>query len=217
MQFRTSNYKITMGILGEKFVSKVLESIYRKEKGFYVEHQNWAKNYNYGNGLDVQVREHGKPKIDVEVKNWKLFNKPYGMDVVKTEILERFENSKAQLKLLVITFVCLLSKKAFQLLEQYNIKIIEIGNLITRITFRSTFNNFKHYLKQKLAKFFDSCSNSSSYLVSSSSLSFNSNLLLSNNSMKHDTNIEKSNNNSISEAIKKITSIDNVWRKALNT
>lgn len=90
----------------------------------------------------------------IEVKNWRKFDRPYGTEIVKTEILDRFKNFAGGLKVLIISFLCLFTKEALRLLEKHNIHVIEIGKLVGKKDFpRKGKNNKTFYsLKSKLLK-----------------------------------------------------------------
>ena len=201
---------IQLGINGERFVVSAFERIIGKrrlEKGWYqIKHQDWENNYNYGTGLDIEILENNKPLIDGEVKNLKNQSRPYGTDFALKQVIPRFEGSQAPIKLLFITFLCLLTTKAKQLIKQAGIRIIEIGSWIVKATWRQALKQFmlshyhelKSYLKLKSLKNGTSKTrhNSSSSLVTSSSIS-NCNYCYYNsttNSLKinktHDTNIK---------------------------
>jgi len=68
--------------------------------------------------------------------------------------INRFKNYAGGLKILIISFLCLLTRKALELLEVHNIHIIEIGKLVGRKDFpRKGKNNEVFYqLKSKLQK-----------------------------------------------------------------
>jgi hypothetical protein len=109
------------------------------------------KHYNFGVGLDVKVLDQNKHAlVDVEVKNWKHFDRPYGSCVAKSEILDRFAQSTARIKLLIISYRSLLTQDALTLIRSHDIQIVELGNLVTKSTFSqlfaSTLKQLKHVL-----------------------------------------------------------------------
>ena len=147
------NDKVGLGVIGEKFCSSVAKSIFKVEEGYRVKHVDWD-NYSYGHGLDLRVFKRNKQVMAVEVKNWREMNRPYGTETVRTEITDRFKNYAGGLKVLIISFLYLLTKKALELLEAHNIHVIEIGKLVGRKDFpRKGKNNEVFYrLKNKLRK-----------------------------------------------------------------
>ena len=81
-------------------------------------------------------------------------NRPYGTETARTEIIDRFKNYAGGLKVLIISFLCLLTKKALELLETHNIHIIEIEKLVGRKDFplKGKNNEVFYQLKNKLQK-----------------------------------------------------------------
>jgi len=148
-----SNDKIGLGIIGEKFINSVAKSVFRAKERYRVKHVDWH-NYSYGHGLDLRVFEGNKQVLAVEVKNWREMNRPYGTGIVETEIVDRFKNYAGGLKLQIISFLCLLTRKALRLLEAHNIQIIEIGELIGREDFprKGKDNKVFYQLKSKLQR-----------------------------------------------------------------
>jgi len=147
------NNKIGLGIIGEKFTNSVAKSIFRAKDGYRVNHVDWD-NYSYGHGLDLRVFKQNKQVIAVEVKNWRQMNRPYGAVYAEEQILDRFKNYAGGIKVLIISFLCLLTKKALELLEAHDIHVIEIGKLVGKNDFpRKGKNNKTFYsLKSKLSK-----------------------------------------------------------------
>ena len=148
-----SNNKVGLGIIGEKFTNSVAKSIFKVKEGFRVIHVDWD-NYSYGHGLDLRVFQRNKQVMAIEVKNWREMNRPYETQTARTEIIDRFKNYAGGLKVLIISFLCLLTKKAIELLEAHNIHVLEIGKLVGRKDFpRKGKNNEVFYqLKSKLQK-----------------------------------------------------------------
>ena len=185
----SGSYKIGLGILGEMLANAVLSTLYPKCKGYIVQHQNWRKNYVMGEGLDLQDKDsHKRSLVDVEVKNWKKQPRTYGIQTAKDEILSRFSNSTAKLKLLIITYLSLLSKDAIQLIRSCGIQIIELGDLVTKQTFRQLFQNGIKRLKSIL--FGERALSTQHKLVEYLSNNNNANSINTNTTEIHDTNIE---------------------------
>jgi len=124
-----ANSKIGLGVIGEKFTNSVAKSIFKVKDGYRVKHVDWG-NYSYGHGLDLRVFKRNKQVMAIEVKNWREMNHPYGTETAETEIIDRFQNYAGGIKVLIISLLCLLTKKALELLEAHNIHVIEIGKLI---------------------------------------------------------------------------------------
>jgi len=126
--------KIALGIILEKWVFAVLKSLFKAREGFRVLHVNWQR-YNYGHGQDLRVFQRNRQILAIECKNWRMLNRPYGTDICETEIIDRFKNHAGGIKLLIITFADLLTKKARNLLKQHNVHIIETCKLIGKRDF----------------------------------------------------------------------------------
>lgn len=123
-----------LGIIGEKFVNSIFEALIGKtrlrKQWYSIIHQDWSQNYNYGNGVDVKILKQGKKFIGAEVKNWKQQPRTYGEETAREEIISRFVNCTAPIKLLFISFAWLLSQKARELILNSGIEIIEIGSFL---------------------------------------------------------------------------------------
>ena len=147
------NNKVGLGVIGEKFSDSVAKSIFKVEDGYRVKHVDWD-NYSYGHGLDLRVFKRNKQVLAIEVKNWREMNRPYGTETARTEIIDRFRNYAGGLKVLIISFLCLLTKKALELLEAHNIHVIEIGKLVGRKDFprKGKDNEVFYRLKSRLHK-----------------------------------------------------------------
>lgn len=129
------NSSLQKGKVGEQFIVDRLQNIIGKKrlarKWYHIRHHDWGRNYNYGTGTDVTVYDDkGEPILDIEVKNWKQQPRTYGVEFTQSEILTRFLNSMAKIKLLIISFKELLTDKATDLIRSNGIKILEIGNFI---------------------------------------------------------------------------------------
>lgn len=153
------NGRIGLGIIGEKFNCSVVKSIFKVEEGYRVRHVDWD-NYSYGNGLDLRVFKRNKQVMAIEVKNWREMGRPYGPVYAEEQILDRFKNYAGGLKVLIISLLCLLTKRAIELLEAHNIHIIEIGKLIDSKDFprrksktrKGRYSKAFHSVRSKLLK-----------------------------------------------------------------
>jgi len=123
------NFKDLLGVNGENHVVNVLKAIVTKHR-FSVSHIDWFGSYNHGDGSDFKIID-GEFNIVVEgeVKNWQQQNRPYGTDIIKEEVLTRYE-TQAPVKLLIITFLSLLTQKALELLREHGITVIEVNGLM---------------------------------------------------------------------------------------
>jgi len=122
-----------LGINGESFAVHVLKAIIGKNP-LTVLHQDWFSHYNYGEGSDFKIADSEfNVLVEGEVKNWKHQNRPYGTEIAKEEILPRY-TTQAPIKLLIITYLSLLTQKALELLRQHNITVIEVSGLIVKAT-----------------------------------------------------------------------------------
>lgn len=152
-RFHSPNRKITLGINGERFTVDVFERLIGKtrlKKGWYkINHHRWDSHYNYGTGVDVQIEKDDKPFVDVEVKNWKNQPRTYGVETARSEIINRFIWSNAPIKICFISFLSLLSQKAQQLIRNWGIYLIPIGNWIVKATWKTALKHFmsNHYYR----------------------------------------------------------------------
>jgi len=148
-----SNNKIGLGVILEKWAYAVLKSIFKASESFRIKHINW-NNYSYGHGLDLKVFKGSSQILGIECKNWRDFDRPYGTNIAVHEIIDRFANFAGGIKVLVITFLSLLTKEALRLLQTHKIHVIEIGKLIGKLDFPRKGRNSKvfYQLKGKLAK-----------------------------------------------------------------
>jgi len=90
--------KIGLGLIAEKALVTILKSIFRDS---FIQYNDF-KNYNngIGKGTDIKI-DH---TFDIEVKNWRLYNKPYGHDIIQKEIVDRFQHSACRHKIVFISF-----------------------------------------------------------------------------------------------------------------
>lgn len=144
---KTDSSKIGLGKIGEIVIDGVTRSLFKVRDGFRVKHIDWD-NYTYGSGLDVRVFERNKQILAIEVKNWNWQDRPYGLDIVRREIIDRFKNFSGGIKVLIITFLCLLTSEGIELIKSRGIEIIEVGTLITTEIFKSS---IFYQIKAKLA------------------------------------------------------------------
>lgn len=145
--------KIGLGVILEKWAYAVLKSIFKNNNGFRIKHVNWDR-YNYGFGLDLRVFKRSSQILGIECKNWRDFDRPYGTDIAIHEIIDRFTNFAGGIKVLVITFISLLTKEAIRLLKANSIHILETNKLIGSKDFPHKGRNSKAFysLKNKLSK-----------------------------------------------------------------
>lgn len=136
--------KIGLGIIGEKFVYAVLASIFKAKEDFRVKHVDW-NNYSYGHGQDLRVFKRNRQVLGIECKNWRKLNRPYGTDIAEKEVIDRFANFAGGFKILVISFLYLLTRKARRFLKAHNIYAIEIGKLIGKNDFPRKGKNNKAF------------------------------------------------------------------------
>lgn len=141
--------KIALGIIGEMVAFALLSGLFKTKEGFKVKHIDW-KRYNCGFRVDLRVFKKCKSVMDIEVKNWRLFSKPYGTEIAISEIIDRFKKSCALFKILFITYKTLLTREALGLLDLHKIHVFEIGKLMGKKDFK---NKFFYETKQRLAQF----------------------------------------------------------------
>jgi len=125
-----------LGIIFEKFVYAVLCGLFPKKLGFRLTHVDW-NNYTsaQGKGVDIKLFLRNKLIAVFEIKNWRELGRPYGTETATEQILARFKNCGTNLKILVISFKSLLTKRALALLEVSNVHILETNKLIGKNDF----------------------------------------------------------------------------------
>jgi hypothetical protein len=121
------------GKTGERVISSAVATQYKAKDGFTVRHNNFNSEYEFScsSGLDVKLFEGCRELASFEVKNWQKQPKPYGTETTKEQILSRFDHCGGGIKILIITFMSLLTKEGIRLIEQAGILIFEIGELLT--------------------------------------------------------------------------------------
>lgn len=129
--------KIGLGKIGEQVLYSLFHSIF--DRDHYRIKSNDYKNYNngIGHGTDFKIWLGSCLLFDIEVKNWKLFSKPYGHDIIESEIIQRFRTSTAKYRILVISFIGLLSKSGLNLLKRNNIHVFSLDTLLGHKIFKS--------------------------------------------------------------------------------
>ena len=142
------DYRLALGLIGEKVVVAVNSILFPKKKGYLIQHSNWLE-YNYSTGTDIKVFDcEGRFLLDVECKNWRFFVRPYGEAIIESEIFDRFETSSARIKVLVISYLSLIPKYLVPKFKQLGITIIETSQLTTKATFYKVFNKLIQPLLQ---------------------------------------------------------------------
>jgi len=132
--------KVALGKIGEQVVYGALKIAFRNK--YRIAHVNWHRyNTEIGHGVDLKLidRKGYKIKAVFEVKNWKILNRPYGTEIAVKEIISRFQGYTKTIKILVITSLKLLTKKAIELIYAHGIRIVEVGKLLGRKDFKSRF------------------------------------------------------------------------------
>ena len=210
------NYKLGLGIIGEMFSNAVVKSVFKTKKGFRVKHVNW-NNYTHGSGLDLRVFRQNKLFLGIEVKNWRYFDRPYGLEFAISEIIDRFKEFTGDFKILIISFKSLLTKKAILLLNNHHIHILEVGKLMNKNDFprKGKTNTVYFSLTNKLLRLYQKLKHESregfgvgcldidynkqdtlidDYLDTTKSTNHynkNNNILTKQSTIKHDTNVNK--------------------------
>jgi len=117
------------GVNGESHVINVLKAVIGRHR-LNVLHVDWFNHYNHGDGADFKIVDtEFNVLVEGEVKNWQQQGRPYGTEIIESEVLTRF-TTEAPIKLLIITFLSLLTHKALELLKQHGITVIEVGGLM---------------------------------------------------------------------------------------
>ena len=216
------NGRIGLGIIGEKFNNSVAKSIFKVKEGYRVRHVDWD-NYSYGHGLDLRVFKRNKQVMAIEVKNWRKMNRPYGTDIARTEIIDRFKNCAGGIKVLIISFLCLLTKQALTLLEKHNIHIIETRKLIGKNDFPKKGRNNKVFysLKSKLSKLWCDlkqartkvCGCVNSKQVRLDKIDINDNTTNTKPNKQHDSDCEKLASNYAMNLVRRAIKLEELKRK----
>jgi hypothetical protein len=120
------------GKTSEKIVVDALKTKFKKRDGYMIKHNPFNSQYRYAcaKGIDIPVYFEETQIAEIEVKGLADQPKPYGTDYVYRHILPRFSKTNC-VKILVITYEHLLTKKAKDILEQHGIIIFEIGYRLT--------------------------------------------------------------------------------------
>ena len=144
-----------LGISLEKFLFAVIKCFFPKKKGYEYWHVDWRKYTKYqGKSIDLQLFFKDLLLIDFECKNWRFQQKfYYGIKDAQEQIIARFKDSIAKLKMLVISFLGQLSRPAQRLLEEHNIIVIETDKLVGRKDYRtSLFKELGHKIKDLVSR-----------------------------------------------------------------
>lgn len=128
--------KIGLGKINEIVLNSIFHSIFDSN---YRIKSNDFKNYNngIGHGTDFKIWLGSLLLFEIEAKNWRDIGKPYGKEIVETEIIDRFHNSTAKHKILVISYDSLISKLGIDLLKRHNITVFSVDRLIGKKVFKS--------------------------------------------------------------------------------
>ncbi len=147
--------KIGLGIIGEKFSNAVVKSAFKLKNGYIIRHVDWD-NYSHGSGLDLRVFRKNKLILGIEVKNWRKYDRTYGVETALDEIIDRFKTFTGEHKILIISLKSVLSKNAILLLKRHNIHILEVGKLMGRKLFprRGKTSTAYFSLKNRLLKLY---------------------------------------------------------------
>jgi hypothetical protein len=135
------NNNIDIAILHERFDFQVLKTLFSAKNGYEIIHNNWdKKHYSYGSGVDIRILkrdENGrlKPDTAIESKGWNDYkDRNYGVDTAEDEILDRFRDvMNFPIKICIITYSKLLTRKAQDFLTSHNIYLVEIGSFVSNI------------------------------------------------------------------------------------
>jgi len=111
----TSHKNEYWGKVGEKITARAVKTLYKKKNGWIVKCNKFGKlsEYKYNNGMDITVEK----EIAIEVKNFKIQPRAYGLDFVKAEVLSR-RADKTLPALLVMTYSKLLTQASKELLTK---------------------------------------------------------------------------------------------------
>ena len=153
-------------------------------------------------------------------------NRPYGTETAETEIIDRFKNYAGGIKVLSISFLCLLTKKALELLEAHDIHVIEIGKLVGKNDFpRKGKNNKTFYsLKSKLFKLWANhkqkarpkvcgCVRGKQLKLSNTHVHSNAHTTNNSNLKPHDTDKQKVTSNYAYRLLKRAFKLEELKRK----
>lgn len=121
---------------GEKGIYSALRLNHKKSEGWEIGHNSFDSQYYYccGSGRDLCLFDLHDPDnlFLFEVKSLSPQDRPYGTDFVIIKVLPRFDGADPNaIKILVITYLNLLTKEALALLAKHHIFVFEIGFVIT--------------------------------------------------------------------------------------
>jgi hypothetical protein len=131
---------IKQGKDGEKVCLGALRTQFKVRDGYRIKHNDFGTQYQYcsGHGMDLKIYEFDSMSdierliAVIEIKNLSDQSKPYGIDFVLLKVLPRAEGIPSFIpKILLITYIKLLTKSAIELLHQEGWVIVETGEVLT--------------------------------------------------------------------------------------
>lgn len=145
-----------VGKTGERILYSALSMKFRKSDGCKITHNPFNDQYKYAcsHGLDLTL-ETPEFTVAIEAKNLNLKPKPYGTKFVYEKVLPRFVRvSPKMIKILIITYIELLTKKALRLLSKMHIHVFETRQFLTIDIYKkenlkqlySLSNNLKNFI-----------------------------------------------------------------------
>ena len=158
--------RIDLGIAGEKFIVKGLDLIMKNSSqrdNYRIGHTTFdPKYYCWGTGVDGQVFIYLKSLIDYEVKNWRYSKRLYSIRYLK-EIVDRFKDSVAPIKILFISYLCILAHKLIDAIRDAGIIILELGVSIqpNATSFGSHLQTFVRNFSKTIIVLFEKSKNNS--------------------------------------------------------
>lgn len=155
LMYRAYSLAQRLGIIFEKFVFAILCGLFPKKKGYRIFHVDWSDyTSSMGKGLDLKLFQRNKLLAVFEVKNWAKKGRPYGTETATEQILSRFKNCGTNLKILIISFKSLLTKRALALLEANNVFVLETKKLIGKNDFprKHKYSKAFYQLRAKIYK-----------------------------------------------------------------
>jgi hypothetical protein len=145
-----------LGYSGENVLFAILKHVFTTKDGYRVIHcgkEAYLTNIDNEEkrSSDFRVYKNNKWLYDIEVKNWRYFSKPYGSEICQKRITPRFVHSGAMFKVLIITYLSLLTSAYKASLKGLHIHAFETSKLLGKSIFKSPYffklaNQLKSFL-----------------------------------------------------------------------
>ena len=175
------------------FALEALPIIFPKNKGYRIEYNDFDNYAQEVGGLDIEVYHKRKLLYVFEVKNWTWFVCPYGTDRLRENTFERFSGLGNVIKILLISYLSLLTYGFKDLLKQHDIHGFEFTKVITEEDLHNT--GFITYIANRLKQFIDSVRKGIRLFGNTTVINTVNNYLTTNNTIINKVNNYLINNN----------------------